>query len=372
MTTYVTVTDFYSGSGPYDAAFTAAFAAGSTVRVPAGTYLVTQPIVITSGKALIGDSYADTKIVSSSPTLPVIRIVGGSDFFEISNLRITHEGVTAQLGGDGIQQDGGSTTDRGLLANLYIDYNFNGAQLYQTGRSVLQNVVAANNSEHGFLMVALGTNALQWQYEGCSAALNGANGFLWLSTGSNAGGTSTGTLSNCTTFANGQSGVFALGTAQNPLQGIRIVDGFFGADSGHGICLDTYGGGHVLRPSFVELSGLCGIYIGPSNASTHVAAGVVNGNGQDGILAAGSTTNIVGGIWQANGLAGLSGRQNGIYVYDSQATITGARCRDNGANKQAFGVVASSDTLIVGCNLRGNLSGSITGTPAPESTGNRV
>lgn len=373
---YVTVTDFYSGSGTYDAAFVAAFAANPTVRVPSGNYTITNPIELFSGYALIGDSYTNTRIISNSAALPVVRIKSAAEKFQIVNLNLSHAGTSVAAGGNGIRQEPGSSCDQGFIFNVVSEYNWFGLNLEQTARSVLQNVDSRFNVMDGFRMNGSGTNPLQWQFEGCGAGRNGGDGFHWVTTGT-ANGTSTGTLSNCTTFNNGGRGVSADGTPTNPLQGIRILGGFFGEDLGSGINLNTYGSGHFLTPIYVENCGDCGIYIGGNNALTHVAPGVIIGNGRDGLLTAGRDTNIVGGLYIGNGPRQEEGRQSGIYVFEASANISGVRCLDNGANQQAFGVVANPNTLIVGCDLRGNgvigrPSAAITGTPAPESIGNRL
>ena len=375
---YATVTDFYSGSGPYDAAFVQAFAASRTVRVPAGTYTVSNPIELFSGYALIGDSYVDTTIVSNAAALPVIRIKSGADKFEIRGLTISHAGTTPSAGGNGIRQEPGSTCDQGLIADCIVEFNWFGLNLEQTGRSVLQNVWSRKNTTDGFRMNAIGTNALQWQYEGCSAAQNGGDGFHWVTSG-NASATSVGTVHNCTTFANAGRGLAFDGNAANPIAGVRISGGFFGEDRGDGIYLNTYSFGHNIEPDYMELSGGSGIYITTNNYRIHVKVGQVSGSGLDGLFSGAPDTNVVGGMYFANGRARVDGRQSGIYIYDrGTATITGVRCFDGGVDNQRFGVVANPDTLIVGCDLRGNgvsyqsLGGAITGNPAPQSTGNRT
>lgn len=411
MTKFVHVEDYYSGSGYWDTAFAAAFAAADWVTVGSGRFYVANPIVIASTQRLQGAGSVVTEIVSVTANQPVIELPTSSTNIRLSGFRVAHMDPArlagsppidpytgrTELGPFGFATAGGSgirnaiTCDGMLFEDIDAAYNYVGYDLAQVGYGLIENCNAGFNASHGFLFAITQPGTLQWYVRGCGSSKNGGDGYRYQCSGTNPNGTSVGQMTSCVTWSNSGNGLSFLGASTAPLHSARIEGGFIGQDGGHGIYLDTYGTKHFVSPAFVELAEACGIYVSYNNRDTVIRTQIVYNNGLDGIFNWGEATQIQGGVVNCNGRLGTAGRRNGIYLYelpgDSRGSVViGVRSTDeagdpnvglptmNGfpSGQQLFGIIAGPGAQLVGNDVRNNSVGGINGTPNASSGLNRT
>lgn len=374
------------GDGGTDdtAAIQAALNSSTGVQIPAGTYITSAPLnIILDGSEVSGDSSGNTLIYCSNVNFHAFTCADNITL-SVLHLRVDRYG-TATSGGDGLHFD--SPNAVALLYDISCQNQYNGFYLGAMNNGSVQNCTALNNVNHGFTFVPnrFGVGPSQWSPFACVSELNNGDGFNHTNPASGPGTLSISTMTDCSTYANSGHGVAAVGaSASHTVAALRIEGGFFGQDNGHEIYLDTFDGGHVIKPTYIELAGSsyngrnstptsgnppsttsCGVYVTPNNASTEIVGGVVNGNTFDGVFTSGATTAIVGTTITNNGLLKTNAsRQNGVNVFNQtvngedsvrSCVITGCTITDTGQGSQQYGIASNIDALAVaGCSLNGN------------------
>lgn len=281
-------------------------------------------------------------------------------------------------GGDGIAQGQALTSwvDDGRIFAVRADKNWVGFNVGVAYYADMFFCQARSNRSYGFAFTSQGhatvngtpqAGPLQWYLVGCGANSNGDTGYLYTTVAATLPATtvSVGALESCTSFANGGYGVGFLGSPNGQLSSLRVEAGFYGNDFGHEIHLDSYGGGHVLRPTMLELAGnpggpgdplANGIHLTANNTATLIAVGNINGCNAEGIFTAAPDTNIQGGIITNNGLSLQPTRRSGIYFFGTAGLVSGVTSGDRGALTQQYGISSNTDGMLVSsCNLQGNL-----------------
>lgn len=390
---YANVNDYLSnGDANYDGAFARALSDKGKVYVPRNpwlggrTYNITVPIEINDGQAIFGDGGGITQIEQQTTDIPAIFINDDIYDFQIRNLWVSHAG-TPIANGDGIAQGQGlhSWVNGGLISDVWTFNCYRGFNLGKAFSGTIQNCFANGSIERGIAMTSTGVSEvgvtpqngpLQWVLEGCGVGESGSDAFAYLSTATGAAFSapiSCGTLRNCSTFGNAGNGVAAYGNAAGPIFSVRIEGGFYGQDAGHEIHLDTWGNGHVLRPTEIELAGACGVHITGNgtnsnfqNSRTIIEVGLVNGCGLEGVFSQAPNTKINGGFFTNNGLSSTSSRQNAIQIFSgggsnpASGSIVGVDAYDTGAGTQLLGIASNVDGLLISaCNLVGNITAPI-------------
>lgn len=394
---YANVNDYLNvGDTHYDGAIARALSDKGKAYFPAKPYLtnpgeyyrIVDTVLLSSGQALIGDGAGTTKLVSETGNKPVITLGENMYWFHISGMTIAHVDNPVVAGGDGIYQGQGLTdwVDNALMEDLLVIQNYHGLNLGKAYKGTIRDVFSNGNLGCGFYFVTTGNatvngvpvgGPLQWVLDNCAAQANTSDGYAYTVTGTGHGGfgagTSVGTITNCVSFANGGHGISMIGTAAQPIQGVRIEGGFFGEDAGEGIYMDTYGYAHALRPLYLELAGGSNIYLTANNFQTMIALGECVGAWNDGITSIGAIDTVVtGGVFRNNGLAGNMGvgaTWAGIRIDGGSAQINSVRCLDSGAGIQSYGIsVTGDDVIICGSRLTDNAIGPIVWATGPVNS----
>lgn len=355
---------------------------------PDGYYHTTETVILSQGQSLIGDGAGVTKWVCDTPDVPVITLNENIYWFHVRGFTIAHVGTPAVAGGDGIYQAQGPTfwVDDALIEDVLFAGNYHGLNLGKAFKGTIQNVLANGNVQTGFNFLTdgntdvsgtLGGGPMQWILINCAAQYNGYDGYAFNVTGTAypgpGYGSSLGTMENCVTFHNGHDGISFIGTAVHPLQAARVVGGFIGDDAAQGIYLETYGGNHIISPSYMEAAGASNIYINTHNTQTVISVDHCVGAWFDGITSIGATDTIInGGSFRNNGRRGSGGiglTWAGIRIDGGTAQINGVRCSDSGSGIQNYGIsVAGDDVIICGSRLTDNASGPIVWATGPVNS----
>jgi hypothetical protein len=360
------------GDGVADdtAAFNAALLAAASVIIPAGTFLIAGTINITQNKQkLIGSGVGSTTLAPNSTTAPTIQITGGLTNWEVGNFSIIGTG-TPVSGADGIVVNG--TCSQCHLRDLIVQNRFRGIVVGGTDLSRMLRVTCQKNKSDGFYFTTSGTlGTMQWYPESCLSQQNDGRGYAFVTqTGPTTA--AVGTLVNCYSYANSGIGLAFAGLPGVPLNGVRVLGGFYGEDGSHEIFLDTYGGQHSIRNTFTELAGNIatgsagataptntgsGVYITANNGDIDLTGVHANGHAYNGVTTAATVTQITGGSFTNNGLALAANNRNGVIATAGRLMVTGAIAGNlNGSTTQLFGVYGSdgNNAIIMCCDLTGN------------------
>jgi hypothetical protein len=377
------------------AAIAACLAATGSAYFPvvrgSGVYSSSATVQLASGQFLVGDGAGLSFIRCTAAASPTVALQAQIFGFSIKGLSLIHSG-TPTAGGDGLFQPQGVTfwVNDGIIQDVACNGNWIGFNLgvafYCQGIDLEANFNLAGGYKFttgGNATVPSGATSgpLQWYLTDIIASSNGGDGISFHVSGVPfaTSGTSVGTLTDAKTFANTGRGVGAYGAPNHPIQGIRMVDGFYGDDANSEIYLDTYGGDHVLTATFCENAGQgntgptgavapsgvgCGIEITANNIDVTIHPGKINANSYEGVLSAATTLVLDGGIVSNNGAAGAGGRGSGISITAGGAIICGVRAGNVAAGNsgapvtgtsQIYGISSTVDELAVtGCDLRGN------------------
>lgn len=366
LSEFVSVTDF--GASPTAtatqnlAAFQAAAAASQVVYIPAGTYQVNGTITISlQGSHWFGDGIGASVIQSTVNNLSVFSISPGLNGVTLQSFKITRTPV-ALSNADGITCKAGSIGQANLI-NLLVEKHYNGLSLGPTDWSNVNNVISQKNENVGFYLTNTPTDgACQWSFDTCLAQMNGQQGFLVESQNTGPTQISLGTFKNCATFANSGVGIAFQGQAAIPVQGVRINGGFFGQDGNHEIYLDTHGYQHMISDVFVELAGTHvtgpslsapasnignGIHIETSNDSVLLTNIHSWGNSFNGFYLGGLAHSLSNCRAINNGAANVASEKNGVKIAAGRSTnIVGGRFgAEGGITVQDYGV-ATYDGVV--------------------------
>ena len=319
--------------------------------------------------------------VSKNTNLPVLQVTtAGLIGIELRDFGISRT-PTAVAGGDGLYWPG--VTDYSTISNLLIAQCYNAFSLGPAAYGVIEKCRAERNQGDGFRFTTAGNIpgvAVQWNLNTLLSQMNGGNGYTYTVAGGT-GNVSVGTLTNLNSFANNGFGFAALGIAACPIQGLRMIGGFFGQDGNHEIYLDTYGGEHKFNGTFTELAGTAAT--GPNLISSGGVAPTNLGNGinatannddvhfndvfssshsKNGLASSATITTITGSNFYNNGLGGDTSNQFGVYKLGGILTMTGGASGNiGGSTYQAYGVAASngSGLQVTGVNLLGNTTNTV-------------
>lgn len=341
-----------------------------------------------TGQQLRGESEYSTTIKSTSASAPLILFSTTSPITGLTVANMTLDrSVVATAGGNGIDSSAGDT-EQALLENLQVEHQWNGLALGPTSNSFIHNVISGSNYNNGISLVGLSTNGtMQWSVlesyvaeNGTSSAPQGDGIYIAATSGS---GVSTGTFTQINTFGNYKHGIDIEGAGPTyAVNDFRLEGGFIGQDGQDGIYLNSYSGAQ-LRPTMVELSGMgqgasCGancagvglayaasltgsnINITANNTGVNVAVQTVNGAAYDGLFIANvgtqAHTTVAGGVFSNNGLAMVSGRENGIFIYNASSGVQAVAISGVSSYGNAYGILTggTSTVSVTGSDLTGN------------------
>lgn len=357
----VSINDFGGvgdGSTNNDSAFLHAMAQTPPIAVdiPCGTYNVTQ-IIITQPTALIGRGSCSV-IRSTTANLSVIHVNASLLGVTIRDLTIDRT-TTATSGGDGI--DFSLISDQGRLSNIYFKNQFNGLDIGNTGFSFANNLSLIGNVNNGLNATngAAGAAGVQWQLDNIVAQANGLNGFLFTCNGT--GSMSLGQHKGLASFSNGAKGLVYQGSSTCPINGVRLIDSFFGADGNAEVLLDTFGAfPHTLTHVTMEASTASApcLSVTVNNPAVSVVNSTANACAGNGITSAGPTLGVIGGNYSNNVGIGIS--VTGASTIRIVGAKIGGSPQTNGITLAAAainGVVADNDVSGTGGNITNSSSG---------------
>lgn len=378
--------DDYSGN--VQNAVTAARAAGGTVVLSAGkTYTVSTPVVIDWPGGGIESATAGMRatLQSSVANKNVIELLGGTGFNENNFVRglIIRRSVAPAVGSHGIIQTnkpgGNDYLSKAHIHDCEIFHHDVGIKLGGTDYGTIGDLMVRDNLSHGVELYAGTYVSLQWYWEG--QTLLQRNGGHGLYVHSNPAivqprGIPGGNVRDVHTYNNKKYGMLFQGSANCPLQGIRVANCFIGEDLFDGIFLDTYGENHVLSNLYVEMSGQRGIYFSTNNRHYRIENCAVLYNNFMGIASMGNDAIITGCQVNGNGVSGTM--PWGIYTESLRQLIT-SNWIGNGIGPgvgytQDIGIVAgpTSSGRIAENNLYGNNSLTISNGSTAMSVGYNI
>jgi hypothetical protein len=359
-----------NNSADDQAAINNAFAAGTDIKFPAGTYRASQPLnIVNHGTHVTGVGRDSTRIVATNSSAPAIVIATNVTSVTIEQLTVDRS-VTAAGGGDGISAPFYAQFVR--LSNLIVQNQWKGLHLGPTGYSYAENVIAIFNLDDGFYWSNTASNgAVQWSLNNCLSTQNVGHGFYILAT-PGPGAVALGEMVNCSTYANGITGFAAVGQSNCPINGLRITGGFFGGDGNSEVYLDTWGGDHKIIGTYTELAGTSPTGPTMSIPASHAGNGfeitvnntdiLCNDCHSEGHSNAGFVTSAAeaqfNGCKAINNGASTSPGRVGFYQLAGRATFSNVRSGNiRGSVSQQYGIYLNNATvgvLIWGADLTGN------------------
>lgn len=376
------------GSGGDDtAAFVACAAANAKFRVPPGSFNL-NPGHLTlqsAGCGIIGDGTDTTIITLTGTGSSGIVVPAGATQPDLRNFKLTRSG-TAVAGGTNLDLSGG--VNEGCLEDLVIEKGYINLLLGPTDSGRVTRVTCQKGQQDGILRQnTASSGSLQWQFDDVLSTQNVGWGMSTIALNIGPSQITVGEDRSCQTFANSLGGKRYIGLAAIPINGIRDRQGFYGADGGDEIYLDTYntgGNAHRIEAPTIELAGTqatgpslgtaatnvgCGVKISANNGIVHVTTPVITNVSSDGIQdlsTAGNYTGqgtplleVIGGSITNVGLGGNVSLARGIASVGSGSLIAiGVRIGNIGSNTtQQYGITMGASTVgnvVIGNNLNGN------------------
>lgn len=376
----VSLTDFgakIDGVTDDTAAVNAALASGAkAVYFPYGDCVVSALNVTVNNSKLIGSGRRQSRFLVQSANLPAISVTGGLTGVELSNFSISRQAV-AVSGGDGIQWL--ASNSQGLISNILVENCWRGFALGPTDYAKVIQCIAQQNYSYGFHITNVGVGgACQWSLDQCLSQTNNNHGMFIDSSTGTSGGLSLGEISQFSTFANAGKGIVAIGSAANPINGLRILGGFAGQDADDELYLDTFGGQHKIIGIELELAGTTatgrsltipasnighGMSVTANNGRVQISDPNINGCSASGIATFASVVSISNPHITNNGLAPIVSDRNGVLAGAGRTSIVGGYIADTGSASQQFGVSIASGAFanLTGVDLTGNVSAPYTG-----------
>lgn len=378
--------DDYSGN-VHSAVAAAKLAGGSVVLSAGKTYNISSPVIIDWDGGGIESATAGMRATLNATTagMNAIELVGGSGVNENNFVRglIIRRSVTATAGACGIKQTstpgGNDYLSKAHIHDCEIFHHNIGIHLGGTDYGTIGDLIVRDNTGHGVELYAGTYVALQWYWEG--QTLLQRNGGCGLYVHSNPAivqprGIPGGNIRDVHTYANKSFGMAFEGSANCPVQGIRVANCFIGEDSFDGLFLDTHGENHVFSGLYVEMSGQRGIYVTANNRNCRIENCAILYNKYMGIANLGNDTIIVGCQINGNGAGGIM--PWGIYTEGLRSLII-ANWVGNGIGPgvgylQDIGIVATpaSSGRIAENNLFGNNSTAVSNGSVNMSVGYNI
>lgn len=347
------------------------FGPGKFIQSEAGTITLTGPTAgkVTGAGRWVTELHNETIGTSA---IPSIVMQGGASVgsLEVSEMLISRKTVEIDevdradptLPATAVGIDASGPMNQCTIRGVACNYHYNGVKLGRTPYSLFKDSVISYNLIDGVLLTNNPADTVvdpgyQWWFDTVSSVQNGGSGFAVRAKLFNtltSGSLTLGTFTNLCTFDNGSSGVAFL--ADDPAGGktiriddIRILGGFFGADTGPEIFLRTNGAYHSIRDAFVEYSKSYGIEISENATGT-----VTNSN-----------VSITGCIVMFN-------ESHGIFTTAANTLISGCDVFNNGTAinppLDRIGIYVSKG----GAEITGNRSGTVPGTPVGMKQGYAV
>lgn len=355
------------------------------VFLPPGTYKVSDTLTIQgSGKRLIGSGAFSTKLISTNANKPVIKIATGHFNIEVSDMTIDRS-VTAQLGGNGIEDSGVSSYHK--IKNIEIRNQYQGLVLGPTDYGEVSNCMILNGYGDGVEMFnTTQFSACQWQISKMLCSFNSGRGFF-VHTTTGSGHMSIGKWSEINTFSNSQQGISVVGTSAAAVNSFRLCGSFLGADGASELFLNTFGGNHQITDTFFEQAGTqmtgrqlttlpsnlgSGLEVSANNGDVLVNSSHFSANANNGVTVNGGSTSCIGCSATKNGVANTQSYRNGFAQYAGKLLVSGCV---SSANQFGLLAIDGSKITVNGSDLTGNTSSSVyydSNATQVISSGNRI
>lgn len=332
-------------------------------RLPAGNCIVTSPLTVSvNNTVLYGSSRAATTITTSASDSGIVVLTNLTGV-QLTDFKITRTD-TASSGRDCIHFN--TSTERAYIARVDVVACYNGLRLAGTSYSVVDDVFANNNQNHGIYV----TNAdgavagEQWQIYDTLSQQNNGDGLRMEAVTSDS---TVGQIHNFYTFANAGHGAAFLGSATPfRLQGPRMHGGFIGSDCASGIYLDTYATiTGEIDGVYIEAVGQTACGVNQGTTATNVGSGIqltsnntaveligntIISTSYVGVDASAARTMMTGNNIRLAGLAAVGGETACVNLNSGNAALTA-----NSFKACNYGVFVFADNqLIIGNDLTEN------------------
>jgi hypothetical protein len=347
------------------AALNTALNNGAPVVLQAGIYNHTGLTLTKSNMKIVGAGAEATKLRCTSASATCLSGANLSNV-ALEDFSLTRS-VAPSANANGLQLGSCSAM---LIRRMKSIGHYYGYDLGPTDYSTVEDCYALLNSSHGVLMTnnAQG-GTLQWYLINNLSANNGGYGFAALA-GSFPGITqcTMGTWTGNATYGNVGCGLAFLGIGSCPIQGVRVIGGFYGQDGNHEIYLDTYGSQNVIKDAFIELPGTSPTGPTSATAASNVGSGVcasanvidlsvagshINQCSNHGIQSSASDyTHVVSNTIRNNGQALTAGGRAGVLIAAGRLLLSG-NAIGNGPNQttQQYGLQSGIDGSQIACGV---------------------
>lgn len=267
----------YDRTGVADsvAAINSALSSYKYVELGEGTFKIGSAITYAAdGRQLRGVGKKRTILRPSTANLPGISIPTGRANCELIGMTVDRNAVP-MAGGDGVLVGQTNLTN---IRDIECLNNWVGLNLGPIGFGQIDDYFIHDNYSHGILMSNNATlGALQWYLYAGLIQGNDGWGALVAQTALGTMDILMGDWDGVKTYGNTAGGLGFSGSASIPIKGIRLKNGFIGADGGTlgEIYLDTYGGLHCIENMFAESAGQSPTGRGLATAASNAGNGVI-------------------------------------------------------------------------------------------------
>lgn len=330
LTNVVTYGADPTGIADSTSAINAALATCGTY-IPPGLYKTTATLTTGScaSPVVLGAGKTSVIINLHSTTAEGFITTGSATEGTISGFSLTRTGIpTSSATGFDI-----ATNNQLKLEWLQSSGSWVGIKLGTTAWGVVHNVISQNNYSDGVLIAPPSAGQAQWTFDNVLSQANDGYGFSVVTTGT--GSVNMGEWENAYSFANTKGGMWFVGSAAAPLEGIYLTGAYANGDGDDEYHFETYSQytptmivnaiandagfvatGHAFQtPAGAKGNGFN--FTGSVNGNSNHAAVLTNVNSYfnafDGVRIDNtlefSLTNVVAEI---NGTAGNLGKANGI------------------------------------------------------------
>jgi len=352
----------------------AAVSAGSKqIYAPSGNYLTQgNHLIQKDGQSIVGDGVEATiftvtqagncafKILNPNSPPDLLTDIG------LKGFSIRRQGAPTSTG---VGIDASNPVYRVRFESLLLEGHYRGMLLGNTDYSIVRDVIIQRSTAEGvYHRNSTTEGACQYTFEHCLFQINGSHGYKF-DAQSGPSAVSLGEFVNVSTYANTGSGMQFIGASATPIQGIRILGGFFGEDADTELYLDTWGGYHKIVGVSIELTGSA--YTGPGvqpfvpnsgTAPSHAGVGImvlshdrdvliegarINGVSSDGIYMGAALATITGCNISNSGLNNaLTNDRNGVKVFAGSALVIGNTFFNYpSSSDQKYGVMVAGGTV---------------------------
>jgi hypothetical protein len=352
-----------------------AFASGELlIEAEQGSCVISGTIPVPfglDGFCFKGPSRRGFQFLVQDAALPAISVASQMTGVELRDFTISRV-PTATVGGDGISWTGSNSF--AIISGVLVQNCYRGFALGSTDFSRIEGCIAQKNQNDGFQLVnTLSGGQLQWNSKTLLSQMNGRHGFSAISQAGGTGSISMGTLDGLNSYGNSGIGFGVFGVSGYPINGVRLVNGFFGGDGSHEVFLDSYGGGHIITNVFTELCGTAttgptlttpatnvgsGFYASANNLDASFENIRTNGASSNGFATSAGYTLLNAGRFTNNGIGGDANNAAGVNHFAGVINITGGNATDTGQGTQKYGLATfdGSKVTAVGFDLAANVT----------------